>query len=109
MKLAQLVPVENRVVNGYALVDDVFGSGIVVHDVLGDMHTTATNARLLARSRTILENIGSYDIQGLAAALTELREQAEIIEQADYDRAVRRERSLEPATDDDAAWVGALA
>ena len=92
MKLTQLVPVENCVINGYSLIENVFGTAIVVHDVLGVMHTTAKNVKLLARAQTLLESIHSYDSQGLASALMELREEADFIDQAAYDQAVWHEQ-----------------
>lgn len=92
MKLAQLIPVENCVINGYSLIENVFGAGIVVHDVLGVMHTTAKNVKLLGRAQTLLENLHCYDAEGLASALMDLREEADLIDQSEYDQAVWRER-----------------
>lgn len=92
MKLTQLVPVENCVINGYSLIENVFGTSIVVHDVLGVMHTTAKNVKLLGRAQTLLESIHSYDSEGLASALMELREEADFIDQSEFDQAVWREQ-----------------
>ncbi len=92
MKLTQLIPIENCVINGYSLIENVFGANIVVHDVLGVMHTTAKNVKLLCRAQTLLENRHCYDAQGLASALMELREEADFIDQCEYDQAVWRER-----------------
>ena len=92
VKLTQLIPVENCVINGYSLIENVFGADIVVHDVLGVMHTTAKNVKLLGRAQTLLENLHCYDAQGLASALMELREEADFIDQSEYDQAVWRER-----------------
>lgn len=91
MKLTQLVPVENCLINGYSLIENVFGTAIVVHDVLGVMHTTTKNVKLLGRAQTLLESIHSYDSQGLASALMELREEADFIDQSAYEQAVWRE------------------
>jgi hypothetical protein len=92
VKLTQLIPVENSVINGYSLIENVFGADIVVHDVLGVMHTTVKNVKLLGRAQTLLENLHCYDAQGLASALMELREEADFIDQSEYDQAVWRER-----------------
>ena len=92
VKLTQLIPIENCVINGYSLIENVFGANIVVHDVLGVMHTTAKNVKLLCRAQTLLENRHCYDAQGLASALMELREEADFIDQCEYDQAVWRER-----------------
>lgn len=89
MRLEQLFPVENCIINGYSLIENVFGANIVVYDSLGVMHTTARNIKLLGRAQTIIENLHRYDMQTLASALTELREEADILIQAEYDRAVR--------------------
>jgi hypothetical protein len=109
MKLAQLIPIENCIINGYSLVENVFGSGIVVYDALGVMHTTAKNVKLLGKAQTVLEHFHCHDVQSLACALTQLREEADILEQADYDRAVWRDRHCEEETDDALALTGCLA
>ena len=92
VKLTQLMPIENCVINGYSLIENVFGANIVVYDVLGVMQTTAKNVKLLGRAQTLLENRHCYDAQGLASALKELREEADFIDQSEYGQAVWRER-----------------
>lgn len=112
MKIAQLVPVCDRRINGLSLVDDVFGAEVVVRDVLGDMHTTAANARLMERALVLLERGDGLDFGRLAGALTLLREQAEPLVQSDYDRAAWRERVAAAGPDEAgeaAALAGALA
>jgi len=91
VKLTQLMPIENCVINGYSLIENVFGANIVVHDVLGVMHTTAKNVKLLGRAQTLLENCHCYDAQGLTSALMELCDEADVIDQSEYDQAVWHE------------------
>lgn len=109
MKLTQLVPIENCIVNGYSLIENVFGADIVVHDLLGVMHTTAKNVKLLGRAQTLLENIHCYDAQGLATALAELREEADFIDQSEYDLAVCRDRLAAEPSGHAAAGLGSPA
>lgn len=76
----RLIPVENCIINGYSLIENVFGTGIVVRDSLGTMYTTVRNAELLAEAQTILENFNRHDPQTFSGALNHLREAAEILE-----------------------------
>ena len=108
MKLSQLFPIENCVINGYSLVDNVFGSGFVVYDMLGAMHTSARNVKLLGRAQTVIENIYRYDAQALACALEGLRDEAEYLRQEDYDWSVWREKRHGMFGDDSPALAGAL-
>jgi hypothetical protein len=101
MKLAQLFPVQNCVINGYSLIDNVFGANFVVRDELGSALTTAKNVKLLSRAQTLVENLSLYDAQGFAYALAQLREEADLLRQDDYDRAVLRERHYRAAPADD--------
>lgn len=101
MKLAQLFPIQNCLINGYSLVENVFGTRFVVYDAMGSMLTTAKNVRLLRHAQQLLENLPHYDAQGLAFALSQLREEADYLLQADYDRTVWREREYATANDND--------
>lgn len=92
MKLAQLMPIRDRSINGYSLIEDVFGENFAVCDDMDERFTTAKNVRLLAQARVLLESVHLFDAPGLAHALSQLREQADRLLQADYDRTVWRER-----------------
>jgi len=108
MKLAQLIPIENCIINGYSLVDNVFGSGIVILDELGVMHTTAKNVKLIARAQTLIEDLYNLDPQSLSCALATLREAADTLDQADYDRTVLREARCAEAAADTLSLAGCL-
>lgn len=109
MKLAQLIPIENCIINGYSLVENVFGAGFVVYDVLGTMHTTAKNVKLLARAQVILEELYDHDAESLASALTHLRAEADLLDQADYEQSVQREMWCPDDTEEALALAGCLA
>jgi len=108
MKLAQLIPIENCIINGYSLVENVFGTGFIVYDELGVMYTTAKNIKLLARAQALIEDLNRLDQQRLSCALATLREAAEILDQADYDRAVRREMLCAETAEDTLILAGCL-
>ena len=78
-------------ISGYSLVENVFGASFVVYDAMGVMLTTAKNVKLFRHAQALLENLSLYDAQGLAHALAQLREEADLLEQVDYDCKVWRE------------------
>lgn len=108
MKLSQLFPIENCIINGYSLIDNVFGPGFVVYDMLGAMHTSARNVKLLGRAQTVIENIHRYDAQALARALEGLRDEADYLRQEDFDSSVWRESRHAMRGDENPALAGAL-
>jgi len=108
MRLEQLIPVQNCIINGYSLIENVFGAHIVVYDVLGVMHTTAKNVRLLRQAQAVLENLYNEDTQSLTFALNQIREQAETLTQAEYDRAVRFAKREALSVEDVAELAGCL-
>jgi hypothetical protein len=108
MRLEQLYPIENCIINGYSLIENVFGAQIVVFDVMGGMYTTARNVKLLERAQTVIENLHGYDLQSLTSALNELRDEAEILTQAEYDRAVRMAQRAALSAEDVSELAGCL-
>jgi hypothetical protein len=98
--MTQLVPIENCIINGYSLIQNVFGTGIVVYDALGVMYTTVKNVELIGRAQTILEDIYSHDQDSLSSALSQLRAEADILDQAEFDlQAWRHGRDAESSSD----------
>lgn len=91
MNAAPLFPIQNCVINGYSLIENIFGASFVVYDAMGVMLTTANNIRLFKRAQTLVENLSLYDAQGLGHALASLRQEADRLLQADYDLAFWRE------------------
>ena len=109
MKLSQLFPIQNCVINGYSLIENVFGTSFVVYDAMGAMLTTRNNFKLFRHAQTLLEKVQEYDTQGLAHALAQLREEADRLVQADYERSVRREWKISAFDDNDySAMAGSL-
>ena len=92
MKLAQLFPIQNCVINEYSLIENVFGTNFVVYDAMGSMLTTAKNVKLFRHAQMLLEDLPHYNAHGLAHALAQLREEADLLLQSDYDRTVWREQ-----------------
>ena len=101
MKLAQLFPIQNCMVNGYSLVENIFCANFVVYDVMSSMITTAKNTKLLKSAQELIEYLSHYDIQTLAYKLEQLREEAEILQQSKYERSVWRERQFAGNADND--------
>lgn len=101
MKLAQLFPIHNCVINGYSLIENVFGANFVVYDATGSMLTTAKNTKLLYRAQELAENLQLYDVKGLAYVLAQLREEADVLHQEEYERCVWREQQLARNIDND--------
>lgn len=101
MELAQLFPIQNCVINGYSLIENVFGTRFVVYDAMGSMLTTAKNVKLFHCAQTLLENLPINDAQSLARELARLREEADLMRQSDYDRAMWRERQFITSSDND--------
>ena len=107
MKLAQLFPIQNCVIKGCSVIENVFGANFVVYDATGAMLTTAKNVKLFRRAQTLVENLPLYDAQGLAHVLAELREDSDLLRQSDYDRTVWRERqNLTSADTEFRVWAG---
>lgn len=92
MKVLSLQPVENCIVNGYSLIDNVFGAGFAVYDMLGGRRTTARNRALLRRAQAIVEDMYLRDAHELSLALEQLRREADTLRQEDYDLALWHER-----------------
>src|SRR5262245_13594820 len=92
MKLSDLFPFENCLINGYSLIHNVFGPSFVVYDAFGVMHTTAWNLKLLRQAQVVLEDIETYDAEALSSTLEWLRKTADCLRQADYEFAVRQQR-----------------
>lgn len=110
MKLSQLFPIQNCVINGYSLIENVFGTSFVVYDAMGVMLTTRNNFKLFQHAQTLLEQLQNYDAQGLAHALAQLREAADRLEQADYERSVWREWKFAAFDDNEySTMAGSLA
>jgi hypothetical protein len=101
MKLAQLFPIQNCLINGYSLIENVFGSSFVVYDAMGEMLTTGKNVKLIGRAQTLLENLPLCDA---VPALDELRKESDQLTQGDYDYSVWREYQC-VATHDDGFFV----
>ena len=94
MKLAQLFPVQNCMVNVYSLVESIFGANFVVYDAMGSMLTTAKNLKLLQSAQVLVDNQSLYDVRTLAYELGLLREKADVLVQSEYERSMWRYRQF---------------
>jgi len=101
MSLSQLFPIQHCVINGYSLIENIFGTSFVVYDAIGSTLTTRNNFKLFLNAQTLLEQLQHYDAQGLAHSLAQLREEADRLEQADYEHAVWRDWNFVAFKDND--------
>lgn len=109
MDMAQLVPVENCIINGYSLIQNVFGTGILVYDAVGMMYTTVKNVELINRAQAILEDIHSHDQNSLSSALSQLRAETDILDQTEFDQQAWRHRRDAGSSSDALSLSGCLA
>ncbi|RTL51401.1 MAG: hypothetical protein EKK46_12195 [Rhodocyclaceae bacterium] len=91
MRLHDLVPIHNCVINGYVMIENVFGASAVIYDETGMAYTTTHNARLFSKAQSILEDLPQLHAKERAAALDQLRDEADTITQAQYRQFIARE------------------
>jgi len=99
MRLFEFIPIYDVVVAGESLIEQAFGPEFCVIDEAGQLLTTSHNQKLLWQAQALIGDANAAMSADARMQLRELRAQAEIVVQADYEAALRRE--LHPIETDD--------
>ena len=90
----QFVPIDDGFDSGFSLIEEVFGRDFYVEDESGRVLTTLRNQRLLGYARQIMGKSGGWSDAQHRDELSRLRQLADVVTPADYDRA--RDRDVAP-------------
>jgi hypothetical protein len=93
LRLYDLVPIDDIVLDEESLVERVFGPNFYVMDETGRCLTTVRNQRLLAGARELLGRDQGDPTMQHAQTLADLRRCADFVTQQDYQRAFARDFS----------------
>ena len=90
LRLYDFVPIDDTAHREESVIERVFGPNFYVTDETGRCLTTVRNQRLLAGARELLRR-GKHGTTWYAETLADLRRNADIVTQQDYQRAFARD------------------